>query len=38
MKGAVSVALTMTSPCGTGDLGERPGQAVSVLSYEGIGR
>jgi len=37
MKGAVSVALIMTSSRGTRDLGERPGQVVSVLSYEGTG-
>jgi len=38
MKGAVSVALIMTSSRGPGDLGERPGQAVPVLSDEGTGR
>ncbi len=37
MKGAVSVALIMTSSRCTGDVGERPGQVVSVLRYEGIG-
>jgi hypothetical protein len=36
MKGAVSVALIMTSPRWTGDVGERPGQVASVLSHEGI--
>jgi hypothetical protein len=37
MKGAVSVALIRTSSRGPGDVGERPGQVVSVLSDEGIG-
>jgi len=37
MKGAVSVALIMTSSRCTGDVGERPGQVVSVLSDEGTG-
>ena len=37
MKGAVSVALIMTSSRCAGDVGERPGQVVSVLSDEGVG-
>ncbi len=37
MKGAVSVALIMTSSRGTGDVGERPGRVVSVLNDKGIG-
>ena len=37
MKGAVSVALIVTSSRCTGDVGERPGQVASVLSDEGIG-
>ncbi len=36
MKGAVPVALIMTSSRCPGDVGERPGQVDSVLSCEGI--
>ncbi len=37
MKGAVPVALITTSSRGMGDVGERPGQVVPVLSDEGTG-